>query len=135
MSSSWGQHAIIHWIKTVEESLAQVRIEPPLKPFLANHYCYSMSTWVRVIDSEEPDDDEPKEVWFATGASRKRKRSKKGKGSRNVTIPAMPVTQPAAPMEYPGDPTEQEVIDNVRGLPDTRSGGKVIICCLYTETY
>jgi len=45
-----------------------------------------MSTWVRVVDSEEPDDDKPKEVWFATGASRKRKRSKKGKGSRNVTV-------------------------------------------------
>jgi len=78
MSSSWGQHAIIHWIKTVEESLAQVQIEPPLKPFLANHYCYSMSTWVWVVHSEEPDDDEPKEVWFTTGASQKRKRSKKG---------------------------------------------------------
>ena len=115
--------------------MERVQIEPPPKPFLANHCCYSMSTWVWVVDSEEPDDDKPKEVWFATGASQKRKRSKKGKWSRNVTVPVIPVTQPAAPMEYPGDPTEQEVIDNVRGLPNTRSGGKVISCFLYIETY
>ena len=97
----------------MEESLAQVWIEPPPKPFLAIHYCYFMSTWVWVIDSEEPDDDEPKEVWFAMGDSWKRKRSEKGKASRNVTVPVMPVMQPAAPMEYPGDPTELEGIDNV----------------------
>ena len=77
----------------------------------------------------------PRPVLEQPGTAKKRKRSKKGKGSRNVTIPVIQVTQPAAPMEYPGDPTEQEVIDNVRGLPDARSGGKVIICFLYIETY
>jgi hypothetical protein len=110
--------------------LPKVRIERPPKPLFAHHYYYFMSTWVRVIDSEEPDSDEPKEVWVSMGGSRKRKRSRRSKGSMKVIAPMVPVMEPAAPMEYPGDPTEQEVIDNVRGLPDARSGGKVIICFL-----
>ena len=86
-----------------------------------------MSTWVRTVDSE-PDDDDPKEVWFNPPANaRKRKRSTKNKEAKKSTLPVMPVLSeaPVAPTEYPGDPTEQEVIDNVRRLLDTRAAGKV----------
>ena len=93
--------------------MPKVRIERPPKPLFAHHYYYFMSTWVWVIDSEEPDSDEPKEVWVSTGGSRKRKRSRRSKGSMKVIAPMVPVMEPEAPMEYPGDPTEQEVIDNV----------------------
>jgi len=50
-----------------------------------------MSTWVWVIDSEEPDDDEPKEVWFAMGDSWKRKRSEKGGDPTSVDPPGPPL--------------------------------------------
>jgi len=86
-----------------------------------------MSTWVRPVESDEPGDDEPKEVWFNSPQnSKKRKRGRTGKGASKATIPEMPVfSEPVGLTDYPGDPTEQEVIDNVRNLPDERSGGKV----------
>ena len=82
-----------------------------------------MSNWVRTIDSDEPGDDEPMEVF----TSKKRKRSKKGKATMKATGPVMPVLnqEPTEPVYNLGDPTEQEVIDNVRNLPDRRRGGKV----------
>jgi len=90
-----------------------------------------MSTWVRSVDSDEPGDDEPKEVWFKPAEnSRKRKRSRKGKGAAKVPMIPVLSEEPMAPTEYPGDPTEQEVIDNVRNIPDTRSGGKVKVYLL-----
>lgn len=82
-----------------------------------------MSNWVRTIDSDEPGDDEPMEVF----TSKKRKRSKRGKAVTKGTDPVRQVLdqEPPADMQYLGDLTEQEVIDNVRNLPDRRSGGKV----------
>ena len=59
--------------------------------------------------------------------SKKRKRSNKGRATMKATGPVMPLLnqEPTAPVYNLGDPTEQEVIDNVRNLPDRRSAGKV----------
>ena len=80
------------------------------------------------IHSDEPgDDDEPKDTgWFKGKGKRGRKVGKRKEAVR----PPGPVigieNEPAmVPAVYPGDPTEQEVIDNVRDLPDIRQGGKV----------
>ena len=82
-----------------------------------------MSNWVRTIDSDAPGDDEPMEVF----TSKKRKRSTKGRATMKATGPVMPVLnqEPTTPVYDLGGPTEQEVIDNVRNLPDRTWEGKV----------
>lgn len=97
-------------------------------PLLNLNY-FIMSTWVRTVDSDDAGEDEPlEEEWFQT-RTKKRKRGTEGNGAMNMTVPVIPVLiqQPAAPIDYPGDLTDQQVIDNVQNLPDTRSGGKVRI--------
>jgi len=92
-----------------------------------------MTSHTRTLDADEPGDDEPvEEGWFI---SKKRKRSTARTRTTEATVPVMPLVnqEPTAPMDYLGDPTEQEVIDNVRNLPDIRSGGKVRIYFLNTK--
>src|SRR6266700_853164 len=84
---------------------------------------------IHTIHADEEDDDEPQEEsWF----KKKEKRSKKSTKGKGVSITtgsfkAVKTPEEMMPAAYPGDPTEQEVIDNVRDIPDTlRPWGKVI---------
>jgi len=104
-----------------------------------------MSGRVRTVDSDEPGDDEPvEELWFTS--SKKRKRSDRTNSAPKAKSTVMPVVSQAStaaapmqyddtPMQYLGDPTEQEVIDNVRNLPYTKSGGKVRLYFLTKESH
>jgi len=97
----------------------------PLPPPLFWH----MSRRVQTLDSDEPGEDEPiEEQWFkGKGGRRKiRKKQKPAKTAAGFPEPAAN-QEPTVPEAYPGDPTEQEVIENVRQLPDIRSKGKVKI--------
>ena len=87
-----------------------------------------MSSRVQTVDSDEPGDDEPvEEVWFTTSKKRKRSdRKTRATKAKSVVVPVESQAEtPAASTQYLGDLTEQEVIDNVRNLPATTSGGKV----------
>jgi len=84
---------------------------------------------IHTIDADEDGDDEPKEEsWFKKKEKRSGKLTK-GKGVNKATASSKAVqNEETMPTAYPGDPTEQEVIDNVRGLPDClRPWGKVIV--------
>ena len=89
-----------------------------------------MSSRVQTVDSDEPGDDEPvEEVWFTSSKKRKRSdRKTRAPKAKSTVMPAESRAEtPVAPTQYLGDLTEQEVIDNVRNLPVTKSGGKVRI--------
>jgi hypothetical protein len=88
-----------------------------------------MSRRAHAVESDEAGDDELAQVnWFKPKQGRG-KYQRKGKAARKPTGPPVQteIQEPAAPEAYLGDPTEQEVIDNVRALPDFRSGGKVCV--------
>jgi len=90
-----------------------------------------MSRRVQTLDSDEPGEDEPiEEEWFkgkGKGSRRKiRKKQKPAKAGPGFPEPAAN-QEPTEPEVYLGDPTEQEVIENVRQLPDVRYKGKVEI--------
>lgn len=89
----------------------------------------SRRVFVRTVDSEESvDDDEPVEVNWTKGRGTKRKRGRKGQSTNTTAGPSvipMQSVEQTAPAAYLGDPTDQEIIDNVRSLPDIRPGGKV----------
>lgn len=89
----------------------------------------SRRIFVRTVDSEEPvDDDEPVEVNWTKGRGSKRKRTRKGQSTNAAAGPSvipMQRVEQTAPAVYFGDPTDQEIIDNIRNLPDIRPGGKV----------
>jgi len=77
---------------------------------------------------EDCDDEQQEESWFKKKEKRGKK-STKGKGVNKATGSSKAVEnlEEMMPAAYPGDPTEQEVIDNVRDIPDTlRPWGKVI---------
>ncbi len=95
-----------------------------LLQFFSSHRCL-MSSHVRTIDSDG--DDEPvEETWFQEKVKKGHARNKRG-DARKPNGPWIPAEnrQPPQPAVYLGDATEQEVIDNVRNLPDMRRGGKV----------
>ena len=90
-----------------------------------------MSSRVRTIDSDVSGDDEPvEETWFQEKGKKVHARNKRG-GAGKPKGPWIPAEneQPPQPTVYLGDATEQEVIDNVRNLPDIRRGGKVGVIC------
>lgn len=86
-----------------------------------------MSRRVQTIDSDESG-DEPHELSWNKRKGKKRKARGKHAAMTKAPGPTLPVEsqQDDMPEVYAGDPTEQEVIDNVRNLPDiSRPGGKV----------
>jgi len=90
-----------------------------------------------MIDSDESG-EEPQELPWYTGDTKKRKSKGKQNAAKRATGPILPVVEQEEPMAevYAGDPTEQEVIDNVRNLPDiSRPGGKVMCNHLERELY
>lgn len=88
-----------------------------------------MSRRARAPDSDEPNDDPEELNWSGVKQGRgkyKRKRTARGKAPAPPPPLQTQNEEPSVPAEYLGDPTEMEVIENVRALPDIRSGGKVI---------
>jgi hypothetical protein len=85
-----------------------------------------MSRRVQIVYPEESEDDEYEESWWK--GTRKRKRRKEN-GVKEALGPSfLPPLEPlTVPEVYFGEPTEEEIIENVRNLPDRRPGGKVRI--------
>jgi hypothetical protein len=100
-----------------------------LKMFSSPPTMSSRRIFVRTVHSEESvDDDEPVEANWTKGKGTKRKRTRKGPNTNTTAGPSvipMQSVEQTAPAAYLGDPTEQEIIDNIRNLPDIRPGGKV----------
>lgn len=84
-----------------------------------------MSRRARTIDSDDPHDDDPIEVNWS-GVKQGRGKYKRRRQARGGVVPPPPLqTQdqvPPPPMVYLGDPTEAEVIENVRALPEIGYG-------------
>jgi hypothetical protein len=83
---------------------------------------------IRTIDADDLGDDEPvEEKWFKQKKTRGAPSQKANKAVNRV-FPAHG-QDASTPAVYDGDPTEQEVIANIRNLPDIRLGGRVIVFC------
>ncbi len=84
---------------------------------------------IHTIDADEDGEGEPQEEsWFKKKEKRVGKLTK-GKGVNKATASSRAIEyEDMMPAAYPGDPTDQEVIDHVRSLPDIlRPWGKVIV--------
>jgi len=84
---------------------------------------------IHTIHADDLGDDEPmEENWF----KRKEKKGSQSQEANRAPSRVFPgqIQEASTPAVYEGDPTEQEVIDNIRNLPDIRLGGKVIVSCL-----
>lgn len=87
---------------------------------------------VRVAGSDDDSDAPLEETWWG-------RRHDFNRDSPDPAPPTGPshVHQPAAVHQhqsYPGDPTEEQVIENVRNLPDPRTGGKVHYATLSVQS-
>jgi hypothetical protein len=91
-----------------------------------------MSRRVYTVDSDEPGEDEPiLENWSHNKQGRgKYKRKQKAGRKSPVPIGRAGIQEPRDAEVYLGDLTEQEVIDNVRALPELRHRGKVCVSFL-----
>jgi len=80
------------------------------------------------IHADDLGDDEPvEEKWFKRKGTREAPSQEANKAASRVFHAQSQDASTAA--VYDGDPTEQEVIANIRNLPDIRVGGKVIFPC------
>ena len=81
----------------------------------------------RTIHVDDLEDDPMEEKWF----KRREKRAAQSQETNRAAGHGFHGQSQDANTNvvYDGDPTEQEVIENIRNLPDIRLGGKVILVC------
>lgn len=89
----------------------------------------------QILHADDPDDEDPQEETWFKPREKKRARTTPGTEFQASAVSERPATaaENNPPAGYEGDPTEQEVIDNVRDLPDLQRWGKVFMFSVYIQ--
>jgi hypothetical protein len=91
----------------------------------------------QTLHADDPDDEDPQEETWFKAREKTNARTTAGTEFQASAVSQRGVGEAAAednePAGYEGDPTEQEVIDNIRDLPDLHRWGKVFEFSVYIQ--